>query len=173
MKSRTAGLRRTPAPSGTRVSPTPVGAVASPRPVPADYPRPKKSSEAVLASPSSGRRRYADKGANAIAFAMNEEFGGVIQTQLEFYNGPQADQFATVHKKLDDVKNVMARGRAGHAIRCLHVGNRVSRTRCCGPANPLSTQVQNIEMVLERGEKLELLVDKHRAWAVTKTSWCL
>merc|ERR1712097_126092 len=52
---------------------------------------------------------------------------GTIQTQLEFYNGPQADQFATVHKKLDDVKNVM---------------------------------VQNIEMVLERGEKLELLVDK-------------
>merc|ERR1712157_659813 len=47
--------------------------------------------------------------------------------QVEFYNGPEADQFATVHKKLDDVKNVM---------------------------------VQNIEMVLERGEKLELLVDK-------------
>mmetsp|Transcript_1116 Transcript_1116/g.3337 ORF Transcript_1116/g.3337 Transcript_1116/m.3337 type:complete len:220 (+) Transcript_1116:116-775(+) len=70
---------------------------------------------------------YGDKGETAIAFSMNEEFGRTIQKQLEFYNGPQADQFATVHKKLDDVKNVM---------------------------------VQNIEMVLERGEKLELLVDK-------------
>ncbi|KAH8043662.1 SNAP receptor [Aureococcus anophagefferens] len=37
----------------------------------------------------------------------NEDFGRTIQKQLEFYNGPQADQFATVHKKLDDVKNVM------------------------------------------------------------------
>lgn len=70
---------------------------------------------------------YGDKGQTAIAFSMNEDFGRTIQKQLEFYNGPQADQFATVHKKLDDVKNVM---------------------------------VQNIEMVLERGEKLELLVDK-------------
>ncbi|EGB12075.1 hypothetical protein AURANDRAFT_36201 [Aureococcus anophagefferens] len=70
---------------------------------------------------------YGDKGQAAIAFAYNEDFGRTIQKQLEFYNGPQADQFATVHKKLDDVKNVM---------------------------------VQNIEMVLERGEKLELLVDK-------------
>mmetsp|Transcript_5082 Transcript_5082/g.7171 ORF Transcript_5082/g.7171 Transcript_5082/m.7171 type:complete len:180 (-) Transcript_5082:459-998(-) len=70
---------------------------------------------------------YGDRGQTAIAFSMNEDFGRVIQKQLEFYNGPQADQFATVHKKLDDVKNVM---------------------------------VQNIEMVLERGEKLELLVDK-------------
>ena len=58
---------------------------------------------------------------------MNEDFGRTLKKQVEFYNGPEADQFATVHKKLDDVKSVM---------------------------------VQNIEMVLERGEKLELLVDK-------------
>ncbi|KAJ1453214.1 synaptobrevin-domain-containing protein [Pelagophyceae sp. CCMP2097] len=70
---------------------------------------------------------YSDQGLTAIAFSMNADFGRTIQKQLEFYNGPQADQFAQVHKKLDDVKHVM---------------------------------VQNIEMVLERGEKLELLVDK-------------
>mmetsp|Transcript_31762 Transcript_31762/g.107756 ORF Transcript_31762/g.107756 Transcript_31762/m.107756 type:complete len:185 (+) Transcript_31762:72-626(+) len=70
---------------------------------------------------------YGDKGQAAIAFAYNEDFGRTIQKQLEFYNGPQADQFATVHKKLDDVKNVM---------------------------------VQNIEMVLERGEKLDNLVER-------------
>lgn len=73
---------------------------------------------------------------------MNEDFGRTIQKQLEFYNGPQADQFAQVHKKLDDVKNVS--------------GSRHL------PPKRLATQVmvQNIEMVLERGEKLELLVDK-------------
>ena len=58
---------------------------------------------------------------------MNEDFGRTLRKQLDFYNGPQADQFSSVQKKLDDVKGVM---------------------------------VQNIEMVLERGEKLELLVDK-------------
>merc|ERR1711991_112979 len=70
---------------------------------------------------------YGDRGASAIAFAMNEDFGRTLKKQVEFHGGPEADQFATVHKKLDDVKSVM---------------------------------VQNIEMVLERGEKLELLVDK-------------
>mmetsp|Transcript_19934 Transcript_19934/g.70883 ORF Transcript_19934/g.70883 Transcript_19934/m.70883 type:complete len:163 (-) Transcript_19934:184-672(-) len=70
---------------------------------------------------------YGDHAQTAIAFAMNMEFSRVLQTQMDFYNGPSADQFTSVHRKLDDVKNVM---------------------------------VQNIEMVLERGEKLELLVDK-------------
>jgi hypothetical protein len=57
--------------------------------------------------------------------------------QLDFFNGPQADQFSSVQKKLDDVKNVM---------------------------------VQNIEMVLERGEKLELLVDKSEQLQARRTT---
>mmetsp|Transcript_20342 Transcript_20342/g.18481 ORF Transcript_20342/g.18481 Transcript_20342/m.18481 type:complete len:217 (-) Transcript_20342:5-655(-) len=70
---------------------------------------------------------YGDKAQTAIAFSMNNDFGRVLQKQMDFYNGPSADSFASVNSKLDDVKNVM---------------------------------IQNIEMVLERGEKLELLVDK-------------
>lgn len=70
---------------------------------------------------------YGDAAQTAIAFAMNEEFGRTLQKQMEFFNGPNADQFTAVNQKMEDVKNVM---------------------------------VQNIEMVLERGEKLELLVDK-------------
>mmetsp|Transcript_37364 Transcript_37364/g.119865 ORF Transcript_37364/g.119865 Transcript_37364/m.119865 type:complete len:227 (+) Transcript_37364:126-806(+) len=70
---------------------------------------------------------YGDASRTAIAFAMNAEFAPILQNQMELFNNPAADQFAQVHQKLDDVKNVM---------------------------------VQNIEMVLERGEKLELLVDK-------------
>mmetsp|Transcript_15699 Transcript_15699/g.63222 ORF Transcript_15699/g.63222 Transcript_15699/m.63222 type:complete len:225 (+) Transcript_15699:257-931(+) len=70
---------------------------------------------------------YGDQAQTAIAFAMNHEFGPVLQTQMELFNSPSADSLAQVHTKLDAVKDVM---------------------------------VQNIEMVLERGEKLELLVDK-------------
>uniref|UniRef100_A0A7S2UV86 V-SNARE coiled-coil homology domain-containing protein n=1 Tax=Fibrocapsa japonica TaxID=94617 RepID=A0A7S2UV86_9STRA len=71
--------------------------------------------------------QYGQRIHTAIAFAMNEDFGRVIQKQMDLFNQPDADQFASLHKQLDDVRNVM---------------------------------VQNIEMVLERGEKLELLVDK-------------
>mmetsp|Transcript_11086 Transcript_11086/g.33079 ORF Transcript_11086/g.33079 Transcript_11086/m.33079 type:complete len:227 (+) Transcript_11086:214-894(+) len=75
------------------------------------------------------RAAYGETAKTAIAFAMNHEFSVVLQRQMELFNGPMASagQFSDVHRKLDDVKNVM---------------------------------VQNIEMVLERGEKLELLVDK-------------
>ena len=33
---------------------------------------------------------------------MNEDFGRTLRKQLDFYNGPQADQFSSVQKKLDD-----------------------------------------------------------------------
>ena len=65
---------------------------------------------------------YGASAHSAIAFSMNEEFGRVLQRQVDFFNGPNADNFAVVNSKLDDVKN--------------------------------------IEMVLERGEKLDLLVDR-------------
>ena len=50
---------------------------------------------------------YGDRGQTAIAFGMNEDFGRTLRKQLDFYNGPQADQFSSVQKKLDDVKGVM------------------------------------------------------------------
>ena len=72
--------------------------------------------------------RYGDRARTAIAFAMNEEFSRVLQTQLEYYNSdPAADNIGRVRSQINDVKDVM---------------------------------VQNIEKVLERGEKIELLVDK-------------
>merc|ERR1711939_65838 len=72
--------------------------------------------------------QYGEAAHNAIAFAFNNEFSPVLQTQMEFYNNdPNADGLNKVKVQLDDVKNVM---------------------------------VENIEKVLERGEKIELLVDK-------------
>ena len=70
---------------------------------------------------------YGEKAQTAIAFAMSDDFGRVMQKQMDYFNGSSADSFAQVNSKLDDVKNIM---------------------------------VQNIEMIMERGEKLELLVDK-------------
>mmetsp|Transcript_1568 Transcript_1568/g.2439 ORF Transcript_1568/g.2439 Transcript_1568/m.2439 type:complete len:217 (+) Transcript_1568:74-724(+) len=85
---------------------------------------------------------YGDSARTAIAYAMNEDFGRTLQGRMNFFNGPEADQYSSVNKKLDDVKSIM---------------------------------VQNIEMVLERGEKLELLVDKseqlsQQAFVFEKTS---
>eukprot|EP01038_Epipyxis_sp_PR26KG_P007597 gene7597-10346_t len=70
---------------------------------------------------------YGERAQTAIAFAMSDDFGRVMQKQMDYYNSSAADSLANVNNKLDDVKNVM---------------------------------VQNIEMIMERGEKLELLVDK-------------
>ena len=67
----------------------------------------------------------------AIAFAMNEEFRGVIEQGMEKFNAEGADlsidNIGAVKSQIEDVKGVM---------------------------------VENIEKVLERGEKIELLVDK-------------
>jgi len=70
---------------------------------------------------------FGSKAATAIAFSMNSDFGKVLQKQMEYFNSPAGDTFASVNNKLDDVKNVM---------------------------------IQNIDIVLQRGEQLELLVDK-------------
>jgi vesicle-associated membrane protein 7 len=69
---------------------------------------------------------YSDRASSAIAFSLNEEFSRVLQKQMEYFNSPAGDSFASVNLKLEDVKNVM---------------------------------IQNIDNVLERGEKLEILVE--------------
>jgi vesicle-associated membrane protein 7 len=74
---------------------------------------------------------YGDEAHTAIAFAMNLEFSRVLQRQMELFNGPMA---------------AGAGGGLGDVHRKLDAVKDV--------------MVQNIEMVLERGEKLELLVDK-------------
>lgn len=67
----------------------------------------------------------------AIAFAMNEDFKNVIAERMEFYNSDQAD------KGLDNIGAVKS---------------QIDEVK--------DVMVQNIERVLERGEKIELLVDK-------------
>lgn len=72
-----------------------------------------------------------DEPQTAIAFSMNEEFSKIISERMEFYNSDAADM------TLDNIGAVKSQIEDVKGI-----------------------MVQNIEKVLERGEKIELLVDK-------------
>jgi len=67
----------------------------------------------------------------AIAFSYNEEFSKVLQERMDFYNSPEAEA---------SVDNIGA------------VKNQIDEVK--------ETMVQNISSLLERGERLELLVEK-------------
>jgi len=67
----------------------------------------------------------------AIAFAYNEEFSRVIQERMDFFNSDEADR---------SIDNIGA------------VKSQIDDVK--------GVMVQNIERVLERGEKLELLVER-------------
>lgn len=67
----------------------------------------------------------------AIAFSYNEAFAPVIQERMDFYNSDEAD------KTIDNIGAVKS---------------QIEDVK--------SVMVENIEKVLERGEKIELLVDK-------------
>jgi len=67
----------------------------------------------------------------AIAFSYNEEFSKVLENRMDFFNSDQADF---------QVDNIGA------------VKSQIEDVK--------DVMVQNIEKVLERGEKIELLVDK-------------
>jgi vesicle-associated membrane protein 7 len=67
----------------------------------------------------------------AIAFSMNDEFAKVIKDRMDFYNSDEAEH---------TVDNIGA------------VKSQIEDVK--------GVMVQNIEKVLERGEKIELLVDK-------------
>jgi len=73
------------------------------------------------------KSQYGDKGKQAQAYAMNEDFSKVLQKQMEIFSDPNQDKITRVRGEIDEVKSVM---------------------------------VTNIERVLERGERIELLVDK-------------
>ena len=50
---------------------------------------------------------YGTRIQTAIAYAMNDEFAGVLQTQMQYFNGPNSDSISLVTNKLDDVKEIM------------------------------------------------------------------
>ena len=67
----------------------------------------------------------------AIAFAMNEAFKGTLAERMEYFNSDEAD------RNIDNIGTVKS---------------QIDEVR--------DNMVQNIERVLERGEKIELLVDR-------------
>ncbi|XP_010419334.1 PREDICTED: vesicle-associated membrane protein 712-like, partial [Camelina sativa] len=81
-----------------------------------------------------GRAIHSD---SAQAYAMNDEFSRVLSQQIEYYsNDPNADWINRIKGEI----------RPGPPIRQLNHVRDVMR--------------ENIEKVLDRGERLELLVDK-------------
>mmetsp|Transcript_149396 Transcript_149396/g.212421 ORF Transcript_149396/g.212421 Transcript_149396/m.212421 type:complete len:196 (-) Transcript_149396:179-766(-) len=68
---------------------------------------------------------------NAQAFAMNDEFKVIIEARMEYYNSDGAD------RTIDNIGGLKS---------------QIDDVK--------DVMVQNIERVLERGEKIELLVDK-------------
>lgn len=73
----------------------------------------------------------AEEPLQAIAFSYNEEFSKTIQDCMTFYNSDEADR---------SIDNIGA------------VKSQIDEVK--------NNMIQNIESVLERGEKIELLVDK-------------
>lgn len=69
--------------------------------------------------------------ATAIAFSYNEAFSGILEERMTFYNSGEAE------KGIDNIGAVKS---------------QIDDVK--------NVMVQNIEKVLERGEKIELLVDK-------------
>ena len=67
----------------------------------------------------------------AIAFAMNEDFKGTLAERMEYFNSDEAD------RSIDNIGTVKS---------------QIDEVK--------DVMVQNIERVLERGEKIELLVDR-------------
>ena len=106
----------------------------------------------------------------AIAFAYNDEFSRIIQDRLDFYNSPEADHsvdnIGAVKSQIEDVKGVMVQNieKVSFPIE-----------NACGVnllyyysfyVSWLSNYFSDVWLflfffqVLERGEKIELLVDK-------------
>merc|ERR1719276_541078 len=75
--------------------------------------------------------KYGSEAQTAIAFSMNEEFSPTIEQRMNFFNSDEAD------RSIDNIGQVKS---------------QIDEVK--------DAMVQNIEKVLERGKKIELLVDK-------------
>jgi len=73
---------------------------------------------------------YSDRGKTALAYGMNEDFSAVLQRQMDYFSRDVLVQDSTLSRVADEVEDVR------------------------------QVMVENIDRVLERGERIELLVDK-------------
>ncbi|RKP25363.1 synaptobrevin, partial [Syncephalis pseudoplumigaleata] len=86
----------------------------------------------------------AEQISSAIAYGMNE-FSKIIAERMDFYsNSPSADRFRQVQGEIEQVKDVMVQN-IGRHVECMH-----DRHADQWP----------LERVLERGERIDLLVDR-------------
>ena len=61
--------------------------------------------------------KYGDKALTVIAYAFSNEFGPVIQKQMDYFNSSDpVDTISSLHAKIEDVKSVMVKN-AGNGTR--------------------------------------------------------
>jgi vesicle-associated membrane protein 7 len=65
---------------------------------------------------------YGDAGQTADAFAMQDEFGGLMRTQMDYFNELNHDSVRRVESQLDEVKEVMVKSIA----KVLDRGDRIT-----------------------------------------------
>lgn len=87
--------------------------------------------------------------ATAIAYAMNTEFSKVLAQQMTFFSQSQeVDAISRVHGQIDELKDIVVK----------NIGNTY---KLCNPLKQeLLIHVYIIDNLRDRGEKLELLVNK-------------
>jgi vesicle-associated membrane protein 7 len=113
---------------------------------------------------------YANQGASALAYGMNEDFSVVLNRQMvpdPAHRPPALAALAACVRRLSHARTHARawpsrrerRPQEQHSSEAAQDADSISRVR--GEIDQVrSVMVQNIEKVLERGEKIELLVDK-------------
>lgn len=113
-------------------------------------------------------KAYGRAALTALAYAMNDEFSRVLSQQMDYYsNNPNADSINRMRGEIDQVFYCLVLSGSfcswllTYAVR-LQLKNITCRgwTVSALPFQVRSVMLDNIDRVLERGDRLELLVDK-------------
>lgn len=105
-------------------------------------------------------RTYGRAVHSAKAYAMNDEFSRVLSQQLEYYsNDPSADRINRIKGEMNEVSDFSVY--LSHGLKsCMVLILRVffKHILLCSK-QVRGVMIENIDKVLDRGERLELLVD--------------
>jgi hypothetical protein len=102
---------------------------------------------------------YGDRAKTAIAFAFNADFARVLQAQMDKFNTEGDPKIVKIRQQLGEVKDVMMVRAKCTLGRCSPVSGVHLTDGIVLLLFALLIQ-ENIDRVLLRGEKIELLVDK-------------
>uniref|UniRef100_A0A0D3FBR1 Longin domain-containing protein n=1 Tax=Oryza barthii TaxID=65489 RepID=A0A0D3FBR1_9ORYZ len=103
-------------------------------------------------------KTYGRAALTALAYAMNDEFSRVLGQQMDYYsNDPNADRISRMRGEMDQYFSYLSVVKlrvdgASYKFRKNDINENFLQVR--------NVMIDNIDKVLERGDRLELLVDK-------------